>query len=118
LVIFDEAHRMKNHKSITSKLLNSITKNKNKILLLSATITDKINCFKPFGVAFGFYDDPNRFKVWMKRQMTVGEKKYKEFFKNKKFNNLDEEVEAIQLKIIHDNIFPGKGSRLKICELG
>jgi superfamily II DNA or RNA helicase len=113
IIIFDEAHRCKNHKSTTSELLNSIVKSKNKTLLLSATITDKINCFKPFGVAFGFYDSHEKFRVWMKNQMVTNEKKYRHLIKNG-----EDAKETLQLKIIHDNIFPNRGSRIKISELG
>ncbi len=75
IVIFDEAHRCKNHSSTTSKLLASIKKCNNKILLLSATITDKILCFRPFGIAFDFYDDIKKFKIWMRRQIQANKKK-------------------------------------------
>ena len=109
MVIFDEAHRCKNYKSITSRLLISIKKTNCKTLLLSATITDKIICFKPFGVVFGFYDDLKKFNVWIRRQLKMNTIKYK---------NADTSDDEIKLKIIHDNIFPGKGSRMKIKELG
>jgi superfamily II DNA or RNA helicase len=118
IVIFDEAHRCKNHKSVTSKLLDCLAKSKNKILLLSATITDKINCFKPFGVVFGFYEKTENFRIWIKRQMIAYRRKLaanSRILSNTK-NELDDEV--LQIKIIHDSIFPQKGSRLKICELG
>lgn len=109
MVIFDEAHRCKNHKSITSQLLLSITKNNNKILLLSATITDKLECFKPFGVVFDLYEDVKNFNGWVRRQKAMYNIKYR----NKK---LDEE--EMCLDIIHNTIFPNKGSRIRIKELG
>lgn len=109
MVIFDEAHRCKNYKTVTSRLLLSIKKTGCKILLLSATITDKIECFKPFGVMFGFYEDLKFFNVWMRRQIKMNYIKYKDS---------DTSDDTIKLEIIHDNIFPGKGSRMKIKELG
>ena len=50
LVIFDEAHRCKNWSSQTSSLLVSLSKCNAKIMMLSATLTDKVDCFKPFGI--------------------------------------------------------------------
>ena len=111
MVIFDEAHRCKNYKSITSKLLLSIKETGCKILLLSATITDKIICFKPFGVVFGFYDDVKQYNVWLRRQIKMNTIKYKN-------NKKDIAGGDITLDIIHHNIFPNKGSRMKISELG
>lgn len=105
LVIFDEAHRCKNWSSATSKLLLGINKNKVKIMMLSATITDKIDCFKPFGPIFGFYKAPQLYGKWIKNEM-----------KNKKY--IDMEQNESKLKIIHNKIFPNYGSRLKISELG
>jgi hypothetical protein len=107
LVIFDEAHRCKNYKSLTSKLLLSIISSGNKIMLLSATISDKV-CFKPFGVAFGFYENVKMFKIWIRRQIAGNKKKYG----NRELND------DLISEIINNNIFPKKGSRIKICELG
>ncbi len=116
MVIFDEAHRCKNYASITSKLFQSICRSskitKYKILLLSATISDKIDCFKPFGVAFGFYDDTKKFKMWLRKQIKAKEVHYNK--SNKKPLTHDQMV----LDIIHNQIFPAKGSRMKIKELG
>lgn len=109
LVIFDEAHRCKNHKSITSRLLLSINRCQCKILLLSATISDKIDCFKPFGVVFGFYDDVKKFKMWIRKV-----KKSKVIY----YKDKDLTDDEITLDIIHDKVFPHKGSRMKIKELG
>ena len=109
LVIFDEAHRCKNYRSITSKLLLSIKHCACKILLLSATITDKIDCFKPFGTIFGFYNDPKEYTIWMRRQKTINADIHKRL-------NLDST--ECELDIIHRSVFPKYGSRLRIAELG
>jgi superfamily II DNA or RNA helicase len=109
MVIFDEAHRCKNHKTITSRLLLSIFKCKCKVLMLSATIADKIPCFKPFGVVFGFYDEIKKFSMWVRKI-----KKSKEiFYKDKGLNDRE-----LSLDIIHSKIFPEYGSRMRIKELG
>ena len=54
IVVIDEAHRCKNHKSINSTMLQAFRNSNTKILLLSATITEKIDCFKPFGIVLNF----------------------------------------------------------------
>lgn len=111
MVIFDEAHRCKNHKSVTSRLLLSIVKCKCKLLLLSATLSDKIKCFKPFGVVFGFYDDVKKFNMWI-RKIIKSQTVY--FQQKKETMTLDEKC----LDIIHRKLFPEYGSRMKIKELG
>ena len=105
LVIFDEAHRCKNHKSITSQLLLSIKKSYCKILLLSATISDKIDCFRPFGVVFGFYKTLKEYKRWMRKKI-------------KTLNNKTDDEDIDTIRVIHSKVFPHKGSRMKIAELG
>ena len=109
VVIFDEAHRCKNHKSETSNLLLSIKKSNVKMILLSATLTDKLECFKPFGVIFNFYKDVKEFKHWLRSQKIINKMKY---------NNSTLTDEQISLDIIHNKIFPRYGSRMKIKELG
>lgn len=101
LIVFDEAHRCKNYESQTSNLLVAIKKNikKNKIILLSATITDKIKCFRPFGILFGFYNNIDQFKQWICNKSKNSENKNHGF-------------------IINKEIFPRFGSRIKIRELG
>lgn len=115
IIIVDEAHRCKNHKTVNSKLLVSMRESGRKILLLSATITDKLDCFRPFGVIFGLYDDPKKFKIWLKNKMKS--KKIEIELLNKKNGKKLTDTE-IALKIIHDSIFPKNGSRIKIKELG
>ena len=109
MVIFDEAHRCKNHKSITSMMLRDINRCQCKIMLLSATISDKIQCFKPFGQVFGFYDDINKYKIWMRKAKVASKIYYS------KKNYTDDQV---TLDIIHNRIFPTHGSRMRISELG
>lgn len=109
VVIFDEAHRCKNYKSDTSRLLRSIAKSKNKILLLSATITDKLNCFKPFGEVFGFYSDSSEYTKWMNKLKKVTKNHY---------SRLKYSDKQIVLDIINRKIFPIYGSRMRIKDLG
>ena len=107
LIIFDEAHRCKNYGSITSDLLLSIIQTNIKVMLLSATITDKINCFEPFGCVFNFYKTPEDFRAWITKHRA---------YEKDKYNGWD--LDKVKLDIIHRNVFPRFGSRLKISELG
>ena len=107
LVIFDEAHRCKNWSSQTSNLLVAISKCDCKIMMLSATLTDKIDCFKPFGIVLDFYKVLEGYKPWIKSKELINKIKYKEWTEEKK-----------RLDIIHNAIFPQYGSRMKIKELG
>lgn len=110
LVVFDEAHRCKNHNTITSKLLLSAPTNNYKILLLSATIIDKLECFRPFGTAFGLYSSTKEYKIWLRKQFVIHNS---HFHRAKIF---DDRIRTIH--IIHNAIFPKFGSRMKISELG
>jgi len=109
IIIFDEAHRCKNHKTSTSRLLMSTKECQIKTLLLSATISDKIDTFAPFGAIFGLYDGIKKFKDWMRKQMVINKIKYAK-------SNLKED--EIKLELIHKALFPKYGSRIKISELG
>jgi len=109
LVIVDEAHRCKNHQSITSRLLLAIHRSKCKMLLLSATISDKVKCFKPFGVVFGFYDNVNEFKMWVRKTKAARQI----YYKNSNLND-----DQMTLDIIHTKLFPDLGSRMRIKDLG
>lgn len=107
LVIFDEAHRCKNWSSQTSNLLIAISKSECKIMMLSATLTDKIDCFKPFGIVLDFYKVLDGYRPWIKSKEIIYKIKYEGWSEEKK-----------RLDIIHNAIFPHYGSRMKIKELG
>lgn len=107
LIVFDEAHRCKNWSSQISSLLVSMSNSNNKIMMLSATLTDKVDCFKPFGIVLGLYKSLDGYRPWVKSKEIVNKIKYK---------NMDEETK--RLDIIHNTVFPNFGSRLKISELG
>ena len=108
-IIFDEAHRAKNHKTSTSKLLQAASKIENKVLLLSATISDKLDCFKTFGMFFGLYDSLRGYTGWMRRQMQM-----------RKVDHDRRGLEEVQRKldVIHHALMPGFGHRIRISELG
>lgn len=139
IIVVDEAHKCKNSKSGNSKMLLSLKDSGRKIVLLSATLTDKIECFKPFGVMFGLYDDTKKFKLWIRHKLSPKKNMKKLIEKKNNIHTLhdknpknpknpkdpkdpkdqqkpsdDEEI----LKIIHNSVFPSHGSRMKIKELG
>lgn len=74
IIIFDEAHRCKNYKSINGKLLLSL-KDKCRILLLSATLAQKYDDFKIFGYMMGFYKNMKYGGKWI--QNLVREETFK-----------------------------------------
>ncbi len=76
--------------------------------MLSATLTDKVDCFKPFGIVLGLYSSLDGYRPWIRSQEIINKAKHK--------NILDEESK--RLNIIHNTVFPNFGSRLKIAELG
>ena len=110
IIIIDEAHQCKNYKSINCKIMFGMKDTGRKILLLSATITDKVECFKPFGKMFGFYKDVKKYNLWV------------EHFLQKKKLELqtlqDVSDDHIILQIIHSAVFPKRGSRMSIKDLG
>lgn len=101
IVIFDEVHKCKNITSQNGKLLLS-SKNNRKfhILMLSATIADKSKDFAIFGYMLGFYNNISGAKSWINTM--IRRDKYK-------MNNKSS---------IYDEIYPNKGSRMCITELG
>jgi superfamily II DNA or RNA helicase len=107
LVIFDEAHRCKNWSSKTSNLLIRMNECDCKIMMLSATLTDKIDCFKPFGIVLNLYKTLDGYKPWIRSKEIINKIKYSNWSEEKK-----------RLDIIHNAIFPNYGSRIKIKELG
>lgn len=98
IVILDEVHRCKNQRTLHSKLLISLRNLNNKIIMLSATLADKIKLFKNFGFVMKFYDNPNNFTSWIKKLA----KPYDDDF-------------AIAL---NKKLFPFYGGRMRIKELG
>jgi len=108
LIIFDEAHRCKNSDSINSAFLLSFKKAENKILLLSATLCDKIEHFGVFAVLFDLIDKPRDLKYWFMKQEKANPQKYSHI----------KEDDDKQLFSIHNALFPRRGARMKIKELG
>ena len=93
IIIFDEAHKCKNLKSLNGKLLLS-TKNICRVLLLSATIAQKIDDFLIFGYMINLYDTFRKGK-----KMLISMTKEDQF-------KLSKESQIIK------HLYPCKGSRM------
>lgn len=96
ILIFDEAHKCKNNDTMNSMLLQATKDISNKVMLLSATLVDRPENFAVFGYVLGLSD--NLYNM----------KKYISSFPNEK---------VLSIKI-HEMIFPERGSRLRIKDLG
>lgn len=92
LLIFDEVHRCKDANTLHYNLLLASIMSKHKILMLSATVADVPEKFKIFGYALNLYNDMKQSKNWLQ------------------YNR--------KIKDIHNQIYPKKGSRIRIGELG
>ena len=76
LLIFDEVHKCKNLKSQNGKLLLSSKDNKfQKILMISATVSDKPDYFHIYGYMLDFYKNIKQGNNWIKG-MLIEDKTY------------------------------------------
>ncbi|SIP86024.1 DEAD/SNF2 helicase [Pacmanvirus A23] len=102
VVIFDEAHKGKNNITINSTLLVStrrIIQHGIKLLILSATITDKIECFRVAAHLLGLSQyGKHAYRAWLRKLVPTvpGE---------------------TQIQMIHKIIYPKYGSRMRILDL-
>ncbi len=104
IIIFDEVHRCKNSKSENAKLLMSIKQiHKVKALMLSATVADKPQGFSVFGFMLGFYSSLRKASGWIKG-MLRDDKNYI--------------GSAPAISAISKQIYPNRGARMSIKELG
>lgn len=101
LLIFDEVHKCKNYKSQIGELLMS-SKNQCKILMLSATMCDRLNDFTLFGYMLGFYPKLTQGRNWIKGIMREDIKK----------------IGKVHYGALAGNLFPEKGSRMMLEDIG
>lgn len=99
IIIFDEVHKCKNIKSICGNILLESKKIKNKKLLLSATIIDKINDFKIYGFMLNLYSRLNSGNKWVKNIVS------------------DQNNSLSKQNILKNIIFPYYGSKMSIKEI-
>ena len=98
IVIFDEAHKCKNLKSLNSKLLLGIKNTKT--LLLSATLADKPEAFHIFGYLLKFYKNLKGANNWIKSVIR------------------EDKNASRTMSTILKKIYPTNGSKMSIKELG
>lgn len=99
LVILDEVHKCKHMNSINGKLLLSL-KNKANILMLSATICDKIDDFIPFGYMLSLYKTIKTGKNWIQNRVK------------------ESNCRLEKTNILHKYIYPNLGSQMTLEDMG
>lgn len=106
IFIFDEVHRCSNLESDNCKLMLSVKNTGEKMLLLSATIADFPDKFKPFFYVLNFIDPQQVI------QMNIDYKKY--------ISIVSKWIERDYKPMvrIHNMLFPERGSRVRIDVLG
>lgn len=102
LIIFDEVHKCKNLKTQNAKLLLS-TINQRRVLMLSATLSDKPNNFHIFGYMLGCYKKINQAKNWINGML----------FEDKMYIGSKENY----VSALNKFLYPDKGSRMRIEDL-
>lgn len=109
IIIFDEVHRCKNIKSQNGKLLmstkNTSVKNRynHKVLMLSATISDTPKSFHIFGYMLNFYKTLRQARNWINGMLR----------EDSSYIGMEPRMSAINTQI-----YPFRGSRMRIAELG
>lgn len=104
VIVFDEAHRCKNPKSSNGKLLLSTKELKfTKVIMLSATLSDTPSSFHLYGYMLGFYKNIRQGGNWIKGMLRedacyIGT--------------------AVKTSAVNRQLYPFKGSRMMISELG
>jgi superfamily II DNA or RNA helicase len=99
VIIFDEAHKCKNDKSLNGKLMMA-SKNACRVMLLSATLCDKPDDFIVFGYMLDFYNTLKKGKNWIKGVVRDD------------LNKFGKESS------LSKHIFPHKGSKMSLEDLG
>jgi superfamily II DNA or RNA helicase len=116
LIIFDEAHKCKNPKTLNAKLLLSAKKQKYLITVLSATIAYSPLHLKITGYAIGLFEQLSNYYSWSLEHGcylgNVGKKGSKK--KTIIFSNLPSSL----IKIYNSIFGSGRGVRTKASELG
>ncbi|QKF94386.1 helicase/uvrB [Fadolivirus algeromassiliense] len=97
VIIFDETHRCKNPRTLNSVILYTLAKTTTKIIMLSATVSDKPENFALVGYVLGLYNNIRNANNWM----NAGGKDY---------DNV--------MSFVHDTIYPEYASRMRIRDLG
>jgi superfamily II DNA or RNA helicase len=108
MVVVDECHKFKNYKTQNFMMVDalnygSVADGKVPLLLLSATLVDKLSFIYPIGKLTGLFSSYLECRNWIKNQI----------IKTGKSN-----VDSHCMNLIHEHIFPKYGSRMRIAEIG
>lgn len=102
IIVFDEAHRCKNRKTHNYGLILSLKEKNYKMMLLSATISDKIDCFRAFGYIFGLFQCTMKsYNLWYNRVAS-----------NTGIDTSKDLQHTYESFAIHTTLFPKYGSRI------
>ncbi len=100
IIIFDEVHKCKNRKTQNAVFLMSTIKQK--VLMLSATLSDTPKSFQVFGYMLGFYNNMRKANGWCKGMLREDAN----------------QISKVELSAINKSIYPQHGSRMQIAEIG
>lgn len=100
VLIFDEVHKCKNHKTLNGQLLLSCRHMKT--IMLSATLCDKTVDFGIFGMMLGFYKNHRQGKNWINSIIRDSKNQYM----------------SKHVNILHKYLYPDKGSHMTLDDLG
>lgn len=116
IVIIDEAHRCKNLNTLNNNFMKAVFQCPNtRMLLLSATISDRLECFRSFLYVFGVIPDTKSFKAWMTAQKTVLARRDPCYI----FKTDATRKEDLERMALHKALFEEKrASRLRISDAG
>lgn len=98
LLVFDEAHRCKNHRTVSSVLLYTAACTDARILLLSATIADKMDTFRMAGFVLRLYPAISHALNWMRHAEAANR--------------------GVPMRGVHARLYPERAARMRIQELG
>lgn len=107
-IIFDEVHRAKNSGTLQNKLVAAAKRQNLQILMLSATAAQDPRDMSATGYALGLHSGKDFYKWVFANGCTKG------FWGGLEFRDKD----GFILNRIHKAIFPHKGSRVRIADLG
>jgi hypothetical protein len=129
LIVIDEAHKGKNNITINSRLVASTRKAVEatarpedpsygvKIVLLSATITDTIECFRTPAYLLGIaQNDKHAYRAWIK-SLEAGKRKIREVKVTRAGRRVEVTREETIPEILHRMIIPEYGHRMRIQAL-
>lgn len=103
VIIFDEVHKCKNKNSLNGKLLLAAKHGEHKVIMLSATIADTPKSFHVFGYMLDFYNNLRSAKGWIDGMIR----------EDNSYIGIDKKMNSV-----NKCIFPFKGSRMMISDIG